>query len=64
MSNNKWIEEKLRDKNVALIGFADLSTIDAELRYGYKYGVSIAITKKYMDSQVSKNKKSSMSPHS
>ena len=44
MINNKWVEEKLMDKNVALIGFADLSTIDADLRYGYKYGISIAIT--------------------
>lgn len=41
--NNVWIEELLKDRNVALIGFADLSEIDSELRYGFKYGVCIAM---------------------
>jgi hypothetical protein len=37
MENNHWVEEILKDRNIALIGFADLSEIDAEIRYGYHY---------------------------
>jgi len=43
IDNNTWIKEQLLSKNIALIGFADMSEIDEKLRYGYKYGVSIAI---------------------
>ena len=49
-NNNKWIEEILMNKNVALFGFADLSEIDTDLRYGYKYGISIAIALKVFPS--------------
>ena len=43
MENNQWVEELLKDRNIALIGFADLSEIDPEIRYGYRYGICIAI---------------------
>jgi hypothetical protein len=48
MENNHWVEEILKDRNIALIGFADLSEIDPEIRYGYKYGICIAIVLKVL----------------
>jgi len=50
MDNNKWIEEQLKNKNIALIGFANLSEIKENLRYGFKYGISIAIALKVFPS--------------
>jgi len=50
IDNNKWVEEQLVNKDIALIGFADLSEINENLRYGYKYGVSIAIALKIFPS--------------
>jgi len=50
IENNNWIREILADKNVSLIGFADLSEVDADLRYGFKYGISFAITLKVFPS--------------
>jgi hypothetical protein len=35
IDNNKWVEETLKNKNIALVGFADLSEIDIDLRCGY-----------------------------
>lgn len=43
MENNQWVNEILKDRNLALTGFADLSEIDPEIRYGYQYGICIAI---------------------
>jgi len=50
MENNHWVEEILKDMNLALIGFVDLSEIDAEIRYGYRYGICIAIALKVFPS--------------
>jgi len=50
IDNNNWVKEILANKNVSLIGFADLSEIDADLRYGYKYGISFAIVLKVFPS--------------
>ena len=41
--NNIWVEEILKDKNIALIGFGDLSGIDNDSRYGFRYGICIAV---------------------
>lgn len=41
--NNRWVEEILKDRKIALIGFADLLELDPETRFGYPYGISIAI---------------------
>lgn len=41
--NNVWVEEILKDRDIALIGFADLSELDPETRLGYRYGICIAI---------------------
>jgi len=43
IENNIWVEEILKDKNIALTGFAGLSEIDADLRRGFKYGICIAM---------------------
>ena len=48
--NNHWVESLLKDRNIALIGFADLSEIDLDLRYGFKYGISIAMKLKVLPS--------------
>ena len=40
---NHWVEETLAGRNIALIGFADLSEIDIETRRGFPYGVCIAM---------------------
>ncbi|MDR3227541.1 MAG: hypothetical protein LBT56_07720 [Prevotellaceae bacterium] len=48
--NNKWIKKTLKNRNIALIGFADLSEIDSNLCYGFKYGISIAISLKIIPS--------------
>jgi epoxyqueuosine reductase QueG len=44
LENNNWVKEILRERNLALIGFADLSDID--MNYEFKYGISIAIALK------------------
>lgn len=51
--NNHWVEETLKDWDVDLIGFADLSEIDTEARHGFKYGISIAIKLKVLPSTTS-----------
>ena len=43
MENNHWVEEILKDRSITLTGFADLSEIDTETRFGYRYGVCIAL---------------------
>ena len=48
--NNSWVLELLKDKGLALIGFADLSEIDAEARRGFPYGVSVAMALKVFPS--------------
>lgn len=45
--NNVWIEEILKDKNIALIGFANLTEINSDIRFGLNYGISIAIALNY-----------------
>ena len=50
IENNNWVEEILKDRNMALTGFADLTEIDENLRYGFKYGISIAIALKIIPS--------------
>ena len=57
IESNTWIKEILKDKNIALIGFADLSEIDANIRYGYQYGISIAIALKIFPSTTSEPSK-------
>ena len=44
--NNVWVKKVLKNEDISLIGFADLSEIDSDLRYGFKYGISIAIALK------------------
>ncbi|MCL2776098.1 MAG: hypothetical protein FWD71_22560, partial [Oscillospiraceae bacterium] len=51
--NNRWVEEILADKDTALIGFADLSEIDINLRRGFKYGICIAMAGKVRPSTTS-----------
>jgi len=48
--NNNWIKEILKDRNISLVGFADLSEIELNLRYGFKYGIVIAIALKVFPS--------------
>ena len=50
LENNAWVEDILKDRNTALIGFADLSEIDADSRCGFQYGISIAIKLKVLPS--------------
>jgi epoxyqueuosine reductase QueG len=57
VENNNWIKEILKNKNISLIGFADLSSIDTNLCYGFKYGISIAIALKIFPSVTSEPSK-------
>ncbi|MCL2508642.1 MAG: hypothetical protein FWF05_05655 [Oscillospiraceae bacterium] len=57
IDNNNWVHEVLKDKNIALTGFADLSEIDTETRHGFKYGISIAIALTVLPSVTSKPSK-------
>lgn len=41
--HNDWVLETLKDWNIALIGFADISEIDENTRFGFRYGISISI---------------------
>jgi epoxyqueuosine reductase QueG len=41
--NNQWVIDFLHDKDIALVGFADLSEIDSEARQGLLYGICMAI---------------------
>ena len=41
--NNHWVAETLGDRNIALIGYADLAGLDPAVRMGLPYGISIAI---------------------
>lgn len=47
VENNKWVGEILRDRNIALIGFADLTVFDSDTRFELNYGISIAIALNY-----------------
>ncbi|MDR2686593.1 MAG: 4Fe-4S binding protein [Oscillospiraceae bacterium] len=42
-THNHWVEETLAGRDIALLGFADLSEIDADARRKFRYGVSIAM---------------------
>ena len=44
MDYNSLIENELKEKGAAIVGFADLSEIDERIRRGFKYGISIAMT--------------------
>jgi len=50
VENNSYVVEILANKEIALIGFADLSEIDVNLRHGFKYGVTIAVALKVFPS--------------
>jgi len=50
VDNNNWVKEILKNKNISLIGFADLSDINPNSCYGFKYGISIAIALKIFPS--------------
>jgi len=41
--HNRWVEETLAGRDIALLGFADLSEIDVDARRGFRYGISIAM---------------------
>ena len=41
--HNHWVEETLAGRDIALVGFADLREIDADIRRGFRYGISIAM---------------------
>lgn len=43
MLYNSYIIDLLRDKQISLLGFADLSEINSEQRQGLRYGICIAI---------------------
>ena len=43
MTHNHWVKETLAGRDIALLGFADLSEIDLDARRGFPYGVSIAM---------------------
>ena len=43
IGNNEYVEKILATSEVARIGFADLSEIEEETRYGFPYGVCIAV---------------------
>ena len=49
---NNFISEKLKEKGINIVGFADLSKIDYEARRGFKYGIVIAKT---VDKNILKN---------
>lgn len=57
MENNQWVEEILRDRNISLIGYADLSEIDPHICYGFHYGICIAIALQVFPSTTSKPSK-------
>ncbi len=42
INNNDFIKNILLDREIALIGFADLSKMDETQRSGFQYGISIA----------------------
>lgn len=44
--NNDYIKETLKNTEVSLLGFADLSEVSSELRQGLKYGVCFGIALK------------------
>jgi epoxyqueuosine reductase QueG len=50
VENNSYVIEILENKEISLIGFADLSEIDVNLRHGFKYGVTIAVALKVFPS--------------
>jgi epoxyqueuosine reductase QueG len=50
VENNNWVKETLKNKNLALIGFADLSNIGSNICYGFQYGISFAIALKVFPS--------------
>jgi epoxyqueuosine reductase len=48
--NNRWVEEVLKDRHVALIGFADLSEVDPAVRHNLPYAICFAIRVEVMPS--------------
>jgi len=42
-THNHWVEETLAGRDIALLGFADLSEIDVDARRGFPYGVCFAM---------------------
>jgi epoxyqueuosine reductase len=49
-TNNDYVKQILANKEIVLIGFADLSEIDETVRRGFKYGISIAVALKVFPS--------------
>ncbi|HCW54359.1 MAG TPA: epoxyqueuosine reductase [Clostridium sp.] len=43
MEYNLLIENELKEKGAAIVGFADLSYVDEDIKRGFKYGISIAM---------------------
>ena len=43
ITNNHWVKETLAGRDIALLGFADLSEIDVDARRGFRYGISLAM---------------------
>lgn len=50
MKNNKTIKEFLLDKNIFILGFADLSEVNAESRLNLQYGIVFGIALKIFPS--------------
>lgn len=50
MENDQWVKETLKEKNIDLIGFADLSEIDTEKRYDYPHAICFAVALKVFPS--------------
>ena len=53
LDNNRWVEEVLKDRDITLTGFADLSEIDPETRLGYQFGICFAIALRMFPSTTS-----------
>ena len=43
IQNNHWVREILGDRDISLLGFADLSELDVDVRYGFPFGICIAM---------------------
>ncbi len=41
--NNRWVEEVMKDRHIALFGYADLSEIDPSIRHNMPYAIVLAI---------------------
>lgn len=47
---NDYVKDILKDKNISLLGFADLSDINSEIRQGFPYGICFAIALEHFPS--------------